>query len=175
MAINFDSLPQEKPVGNLLEPGLYKAHIEKAEMRTPKSGGDDYLVLTLDCKNDAGAVGKVWDNFFDVDKELPRYKLQRLITALRIPITGAFELKDLCKVVAGKDMLVDIGVDEKSDRPRNQIEVFKGEIYYHTSEWAALVGAQTAPDEDLPFIDATDAVDAVEEKVSTPGAETVSY
>lgn len=171
MAINFDALPQSKPAGNLLPAGFYKATISKAEMKTPKNGGNDYLALTLDCVNAQGQSGKVWDNLYDSDKELVRYKLKRFIDALRLPLSGTFELKDLCKVVTGKQLVVDVGVDEKSDRPRNQVEVFKNDLYYPINEWAALTGAVTGTG-DVPFemsdaapapISARDSIDSVVE------------
>lgn len=172
--INFDALPQGKPVGSLLDTGFYKATITKAEMKARPKGGSDYLALTYDCINAAGKKGKIWDNFFDIDKELPRYKIARLITALAIPLTGNFELKDLCKVVTNKQLVVDVGVDEKAERPRNQVEVFKNEIYYPISEWAALAGGAVAAaainSGDVPFtvgedtpatVNARDSIDAV--------------
>ena len=149
MAINYDELPQERPTGGLLEAGKYKADILKAEMKRSQAGAE-YMALTFDLTGIAGEKGKLWDNFFDSDKELPRYKLQRLITALNLNLTGLFELKDLCKIVAGKQIIVDVGVDEKNDRgPRNTVDVFKGEIYYPISEWASLTGdfiTVSAPD-----------------------------
>ena len=149
MAINYDELPQERPTGGLLEAGKYKADILKAEMKRSQAGAE-YMALTFDLTGSEGEKGKLWDTFFDSDKELPRYKLQRLITALNLNLTGLFELKDLCKIVAGKQIIVDVGVDEKNERgPRNTVDVFKGEIYYPISEWASLTGdfiTVSAPD-----------------------------
>ena len=155
MAINFDSLPTTKPAGSMLPVGFAKATITKAEMKTPKNPGKDYLALTLDCVCADGTTGKLWDNLFDSDKSLSQYKLMRFITALRLNLIGDFELKDLCKVVTGKQLVVDIGIDEKGDRPRNTVEVFKNDIYYPINEWAALTGADQAQ----PEIAASDADD----------------
>lgn len=141
MAINFDSLPQTKPNGFLIDKDFYKGTIIEAKMRTPKNGGAEYLAVTFSLTDkDGNAKGKLWDNFFDIDKELPRYKLGRFITALRLPLSGSFELKDLCKIIVNKSVIVDVGVDEKNTPPRNQVDVFNAEIYYHPSEWAALLG-----------------------------------
>ena len=156
MAINFDSLPTSKPVGSLLPTGFAKATITKAEMKTPKTPGKDYLALTMDCVCADGTTGKLWDNLFDSDKSLTQYKLMRFITALKLNLVGDFELKDLCKIVTGKQLVVDIGVDEKSDRPRNTIEVFKNDIYYPINEWAALTGAEQAQAAEISADDADD-------------------
>lgn len=161
MAINFDALPQDKPAGNLLDKGFYRAVIEKAEMKTPKSGGNQYLAVTFNLFDREGkAKGKLWDNFFDVDKELPRYKIARLLTALGLQLSGSFELRDLTKIIVNKQLLVDVSVDEKNTPPRNQVEVFKNEIYYPVAQWAALTGVVT--DSELPFtFDAEDSEDSV--------------
>ena len=128
MAINFDSLPTSKPVGSLLPSGFAKATIAKAEMKAPKNPGKDYLNLTLDCVCANGTTGKLWDILVDSDKSLAQYKLMRFITALKLNLVGDFELKDLCKIIVGKQLVVDIGVDEIGDRPRNVVEVFKHDL-----------------------------------------------
>ncbi len=111
MPISFDSLPQDKPVGALLPKGCYQARIIEATMRTPQNGGDDYLALTYTLKTIEGEdKGKLWDNFFDVDKPIPRYKLQRLLTALGLTALTTFELKDLTKVVVGKTVGTNVEV-----------------------------------------------------------------
>lgn len=160
MPISFDSLPQDKPVGALLPKGCYQARIIEATMRTPQNGGDDYLALTYTLKTIEGEdKGKLWDNFFDVDKPIPRYKLQRLLTALGLTSLTTFELKDLTKVVVGKYMLVDIATDEKATpQPRNTVDVFSGEIFYPIANLAAMVGVVTeeSPLDDDPFIAASD-------------------
>lgn len=157
--INFNELPQDKPVGALIDKGCYVATIVEATMRTPKNGGAEYLALTYTLKTlDGVEKGKFWDNFFDVDKPIPRYKLQRLLTALGLSSLTSFELSDLTKVVNNKAMLVDITTDEKSDTPKNVVDVFSGEIYYPVSEKAAKAGIVPAEkdDDDCPFIDAKD-------------------
>ena len=143
MAINFDQLPQDKPSGfPLLDSGIYKAKIIAAEVKNKGAeGSKDYLALTYDLTTPAGvSKGKLWDNMFDSDKPTPRYKIQRFCTALRLNLTGNIEFKDLAKIVVGKELLVDVSTDEKSEPKRNQVDVFKADIYYHVSELAALTG-----------------------------------
>lgn len=157
--INFNELPQDKPVGALIDKGCYVATIVEATMRTPKNGGADYLALTYTLKTfDGVEKGKFWDNFFDVDKPIPRYKLQRLLTALGLASLTAFELSDLTKIVNNKSMLVDISTDEKSDPPKNVVDVFSGEIYYPMSEKAAKadITSDVKDEDDCPFISAKD-------------------
>ena len=159
MPICFDALPQDKPVNALLEKGKYIAKIVGAEMRTPKNGGTDYLALTYELSGlDNTPAGKFWDNLFEVDKPIPRYKLQRLLTALGLTNLTTFELRDLVKVVNNKSLIVDIATDEKENPPKNVVDVFSGEIYYPIAERAAVTPPQSTFDEedDSPFIDAKD-------------------
>ena len=86
-----------------------------------------------------------------------RYKLQRFITALEIPLSGTFELKDLCKIIPGKNFVVDIMREEREgQRPQGVVDIFTNEIYYpmsQASEIFEIVGGS-------PFINAADALDA---------------
>lgn len=181
MAINFDALPSSAP-SNVLEAGKYRAKIIKAEMRVPKSNpsAPPYLSMTCEMKDSKGkSCGKFWDSLYDSDKDLLRYKLQRFITAMRIPIEGEFELKDLLKVIQGKELVMDISVttNKQTGKEQSGVNVF-GDAYYPIQEWAALCGDYaTAPEgEDLPFtmddpkapINAADAEDAA-------GAEDEDY
>lgn len=169
MAINYDSLPSTKPA-SVLPAGFYKATIIKAEMRTSKNTGANYLSLQYDLNNGKENVGKLFDMQFDSEKEFLRYKLQRFITALRLDLRGSFELKDLCKLVTNKQLIVDVTIDPAKDGnpERNAINSFEHEIYYPISDWAAMTGAvpSTAVEEvpaptdaDAP-IAASDALDA---------------
>ena len=160
MAINFDSLPTEKPGNNfLLEPGRYKATIIEADVKMGTKNPRPYLALTYAITQYPNkSCGKLWDNFFDVDKQLPKYKIKRLVEALGLRLTGSLEFKDLAKIILNKSMVVDICVNEKGDKPKNEVEVFKGDIYYPMSEWASLVGPQMDDDtisaadaDDCPF------------------------
>lgn len=165
MAINFDSLPSENPNGRLLPAGPYKIKIVEAKMLDSKSSNNTYLALTYQLTNTDGvACGKLWDNFFDSDKELLRYKLSRLITALGIKLSGSFELKDLAKIVVNKEMVGYIGTDAKATPPRNTIDVFKDEIFYPVSEWATFTGADV-DDMFTEEVSASDAVDEADESV----------
>lgn len=151
MAINFNELPSSKPV-SVLDSGYYKGEIVKAEMTQSKSSSATYLQITYNLVNKQGkSCGKLWDNLFDSDKEFLRYKLARFITALKIPLTGSFELKDLAKIVVGKSLIIDVGVDDKGQRPRNQVEPFKGDMFYPVEEWASLLGVVTEDNSPVPF------------------------
>jgi hypothetical protein len=101
---------------------------------------------------------------FDSEKEFLRYKLGRFLTALNLNLQGSFELKDLCKLVKGKQLIVDITIEEAKDGnpERNVINSFEHEIYYNISEWASLTGA-TETQSNAPAINARDAIDAVVE------------
>ena len=95
--INFDSLPDNGPKG-LLEKAKYRATIATAEMKT-SAGKPDYLNLSYDLKSltTGKACGRMFDIITEPTHDITRYKLKRFIEALKIPITGEFELKDLSK------------------------------------------------------------------------------
>lgn len=164
MAINFNALPNEKP-NALPNPGTYFATIEKAEMKQPSdSSKPEYLNLTLALQTkDGKSAGKIFDMLSESDKDLIRYKLARFILALEIPITGAFELKDLTKIVTGKKLIVDVAVDDpKKKNPDSPyqakavVDVFTNMIYYPLAEASTIFGIQ-APTGEINAPDAHDA------------------
>lgn len=169
MSINYDSLPSTKP-SNVLAKGFYQATIIKAEMRKSRNTGVDYLSIQYDLNNGKENVGKLYDMQFDSEKEFLRYKLQRFLTALRLDLKGSFELKDLCKLVNGKRLIVDITIEDARDGnpERNTVNSFENEIYYPINDWASLTGASevatTEPNTAAPVseepIAASDALDS---------------
>ena len=104
------------------------------------------------------------------EKEVLRYMLQRFINALQLNLAGSFEMKDLCKLVTGKKLIVDVTSEDSDRGEQNTINSFEHEIYYPISEWASLkagtnlddvVDDVPAPtDADAPAINAADADDA---------------
>lgn len=119
MAINMNSLPTEKPsMSSVIPKGSYIAKIVKAEMRTPKSGKNDYFSAECDITDPASnmSMGKFWINLFESEANLPRYQLARFIKALKLNIQGEFELKDLTKIVNGKSLIIDICPDKDNER-----------------------------------------------------------
>lgn len=171
MAINYDALPSVKPQ-NTIPVGYYMATIIKAEMRKSKNTGNEYLSIQYDLNNGAGVTGKLYDMQMESEKEFLRYKLQRFITALQLNLVGSFEMKDLCKLVNGKKLIVDVTVEDSDQGKRNVINSFEHEIYYPINEWASLTAessgsvldaiednSTTAP----ALINAADALDTNEE------------
>lgn len=169
MAINFNTLPSDKP-NALPEKGSYIATIEKAEMKNPKdTSKPPYLNLTFALKTpDGKSAGKIFDIISESEHELVRYKLSRFITALEIPITGMFELKDLCKIIQGKTIIIDITKEEKEGQnPRAVVDIFTNQIYYSMKDASEIFADWT---EDRP-INASDAADAV----STTTNQNIEY
>jgi hypothetical protein len=175
MAINYDALPSSKPQ-SVLPSGYYMATIVKAEMKRSNNTGSEYLSLQYDLNNGAGVTGKLFDLQMESEKEFLRYKLQRFLTALNLNLTGTFEMKDLCKLVNGKKLIVDVTVEENAQYgKRNTVNSFEHEIYYNVNEWASLNAAPVSPfdaveddvpaptDADAPAINAADALDSSEE------------
>lgn len=151
--INFDDLPNKRPdSGFKIVTGFLKGEIASAEIKDSPNTGASYLALVIDLTDGAGKnCGKLWDNFFDSDKELPRYKLKRLIDATGIQLSGAFTLADLAKVLPRRKLIVDVTEDKKSDRPRATVNVFDNEIYYPINTWALLTEPDATPfDEEIP-------------------------
>ena len=169
MAINFNELPSTKPV-TVLPKGFYMATILKAEMKISKTG-NPYLSLQYDLNDGAGKTGKLFDLQMESEKEFLRYKLQRFINALQLNLAGSFEMKDLCKLVTGKKLIVDVTSEDSDRGEQNTINSFEHEIYYPVSQWASLKAGTSldaivdddipAPtDADAPAINAADADDA---------------
>ena len=150
MSINFNSLPTEKPArGSVIPTGQYCATIVKAEM---KQGKDEtkppYLNMEMDIvdPSSGSGMGKLWAILTESDSPLPRYQLSRLITALGLPITGDFELKDLTKMIVNKKLMVDITPEETKDGKEPQrsiIDINAGQIFYPYEK--------PFVEEDLPF------------------------
>lgn len=159
MAINFNALPSESP--NMLpEKGTYFATIESAEMKAPKDPTKpQYLNLKLGLKDNMGqSKGKIYDIIAESEHNIVRYKLQRFIKALELPITGEFELADLAKIVTGKKLIVDITIDEKSEPRKAVVDVFSNAIFYPVAEAGTLFGCFAI--EEPAGINASDAEDS---------------
>lgn len=167
--INFDALPNTKP--NVLpEPGCYYAIIEKAEMKENKDPAKlPYLHLVFAIQDKNGkSCGKVFDIISESDHDLVRYKIQRFITALELPITGNFELKDLPKIIVGKKLLVDISNDDPKKKDPNSpypikavVDMFSGQIFYPLSEAAIIFKDEDGAPSTEAVFNAPDADDAV--------------
>lgn len=155
MAINFNSLPTEKPaMGTIIAKGNYKVKIVKAEMKQPKDETKpEYLNLELDVTDiiSGTSMGKIWAILTESEAALPRYQLARFIKALNLPITGNFELKDLTKMVVNKELRADICPEEKKDgsAPQRSIIDVSADIFYPLED-TTLVAAEAVLGADVP-------------------------
>ena len=155
MALNFDNLPKSNPNGesnssNVLEKGIYPAVAKRAEMRT-SGKGINYLVVQLAVSSDKGQT-MVFDNFFDMDKPLPRFKLAQFLRAVGTIPSGNFELKDLVKVINNRPLSVALKIEKSDGYPdKNVVDAFDPEIYYAANQAAAPAAAHPANNDDLPF------------------------
>lgn len=154
--INFDTLPNDKPVSQA-EPGAYFGTIEKAEMKQPKDPSKKpYLSVTYGLTNKEGkSFGKFFDLITESEHDIARYKLKRFIVALELPLTGAFELADLTKIIVGKKLILDLVKDTKSEQPRLTVDLFTGMAFYPLSEATEKFGIAAVGE-----INASDAHDA---------------
>ena len=136
MAINFNTLPTEKPaMGNVIPKGHYIAKIRKAEMKTPRDDTKpDYFSAECDITDPVSGspMGKFWINLYESEAPLVRYQLSRFIQALHLPIQGEFDLKDLTKMVNGKELEVDIQPEERKDGkdPQRSVVDISNECFY---------------------------------------------
>ena len=137
MAINFNTIPTEKPsIGTIIPKGTYIGTIVKAEMKTPKydDSKPDYLSIQMKVTDPASntEMGTIFPVFTESEAPLPRYQLGRFIKALGLPITGEFELKDLTKMVVNKQLRVDICPEKTTDGsdPKRSVVDIDAECYY---------------------------------------------
>lgn len=140
MAINFDTLPKEK-ANNIVSPGVYKFEITKAEMRAPYSGeGPDYLALSLKLATlDGKMAGFINDKIVEDPKPSVAYKIQRLIRAVDLDISGEMELADLAKLMIGAKGFVDV-TNFKPDGGNEVaiVNLFEHDCYYKKNERAVV-------------------------------------
>lgn len=160
MAINFDQLPQENPMGDLPAPNVYRGKIVEAEMRQSKNDltKPPYLNLKINLfDKDYKTAGTIYDIVSESDKSVVQYKLSRLLRACGIPLVGSMELKDLAKLVVNKEIALDINHDTPSDpkyKPKAQVDVFTREAYYLPAEFAEiynLTNPDTPINTEVPF------------------------
>lgn len=125
--INFNALPKEFENGNKIIPaGKYTAVVVKAEMKTSKSSNSSYLNIMFECYNDKNEkVGNVFDKQFDSDKAFLQTKLRKFIEAIKLNLSGEFELADLPKVCLGKKCIITVKIGkDMNDNDQNEIDVF---------------------------------------------------
>lgn len=167
MAINFDTIPTTNGSGFALVPeGKHRAKVNKAEMRQAfDKTKPDELNLTLECFDKEGnSIGIVFDTLKEVgntDKgtESQLYKVGRFVRACGIELTGSVDLKDIAKLVVGKEVIVDIEHNTWKEKTTARPSMFNAEIYYAVSEADEvlnkdpLVAMEDADDDDeLPFV-----------------------
>jgi hypothetical protein len=161
MAINFDALPSGKPSGSLIPKGTYYATIDDAQM---KQGLDpskpEYLNVKYKLKTKEGTdAGILYDIISESEHQLMQYKLKRFLYATEISFTGEFELKDLQKVIKGKEIILDTMINDKQEPARATVDLFTNEIYYRLSEAKEIFNLE---DKKTSVINAKDSADADE-------------
>lgn len=147
MAINFDELPKTNESSfTVLENGTYRCKIKEAKIPT----GKDYLQVIFAVTGNNGQSTTIFDNFIDSEKPLPRFKLAQLIRALQIPLTGSFELKDLPKIIVGKELMAAVKQEQNEGySARNVINAFDDDIFSPIA--AGATNATPPANGDVPF------------------------
>jgi hypothetical protein len=167
MAINFNALPQES--GSGMAPGTYKCKVVDVKMRQPADKAKpEYMQLTYELYDYAGnKKGKMVDNFYDSDAQVFQFKFGRLNYAAGLNLVSAIELKDLAKLMPGKEYVVNTIKDKDKDGKESGFltaDIFGGQIFHRLDEFADVIGH----DDSVPFINAPDATDAVAPAAPTP-------
>lgn len=107
--LNFNALPTNKPSQSGMTDGTFKAVVFKSEMRDSKTTpGTQYLNVSF--KTDNGFVN---ENYFDSDKPFLQWKLGQLLKACNVTLSGEGSLKDVAKVIQGKNVMVDVVMNDK--------------------------------------------------------------
>lgn len=153
MAISFDDLPDKKPEGyDLLDEGIHNAVIKNATMEISKTTRQPYMAVQFTCTDPVTKKSTtVFDNFFDSDKPLTRYKLGQFIRALKLQLTGSFELKDLCKVIPNKELCVALKTEQNEGyAARNVVNAYDDSIYYEKEFDAPPFDATSPSDNGAP-------------------------
>lgn len=168
MAINFDSLPSDKPF-SVPEAGTYYATIESAEMKQGKdTSKPPYLNLKYKLKTvDGKSAGTLFDIMAESEHSLVQYKLKRFLQAIGVSFEGEFELKDIAKLCVGKEIIVDTKIEEGTDgkQDRAVVDVLTNEIYYNISEAKDIFGDVGVVSEAINASDAKDATPATNQVV----------
>lgn len=140
MAINFDAIPDKNPSG-AIDPGTYKFKVTKAEMKQPKDLAKPlYLEVAMNMTGMDGKGGSFTDKFFESDSSFLLFKLKRFVQSMGVQLTGGVELKDIAKLVVGKEGVAVINHGENTykgvTKMEAQIDLFNSDCYYHIDEWA---------------------------------------
>lgn len=149
MGINFSELPKDNPF-SVPKPGLYLATIKKAEAFQPKdTSKPEYLAVTYEVVSAEGKkCGNVFDNFFESDSDVVKFKLGRFVSALKLPIVGEMTFKDFAKVLPGRTLVIDIKNVPDDYRGNGamkaEVDLFAREAYYPTEEFESLTGVAPA-------------------------------
>ena len=136
MAITFNKTPVPKPTANNdtlnldnFEEGFYRGEIKAASMKKPKPKmvdgkpvqNPDYLNVQIQLyKEDGKKYLTVFDMFSEPVDPAGMFKLWKLQTftlACGIELEGSFELKDLCKILPDKELMIDVIVEPAGDYP----------------------------------------------------------
>jgi len=162
MGINFDKAPDTNPYG-LIPEGIYRFEIVKAELKPP-ANKDKKAYINMQIKLFDGAnnkKGTLFDKIFDSDAPALLYKLKRLVRAIKVPLSGEVELKDLAKILPGKKGTLEVTQQPDSrfpdDRTKDQaaVKLFGSECFWTWEEYAGLVATDSdtvpAEEEEMPF------------------------
>lgn len=108
--LQFDKMPTAKPAnGSEVVAGRFAAKVFKTQMMVSKTTNNEYLNVSFKLK-DGGFVN---ENYFDSDKPFLQYKLGRLLRACKVQLEGEGTLKDVAKVIADKDVIIDVEVNDR--------------------------------------------------------------
>jgi len=146
MSIQLDGLPTSKPEstgGNypIIPEGKVFLKIIDAQVKQKVDGSGAVINQWLNVSYENATGSRMWDNVFITSNPNVQYKLQRFLTACRIPLTGSLELTDLAMLVKGKEIYADIKHKENDyyNPPKTEatVDIFESDIFYAVGEVAS--------------------------------------
>lgn len=151
MAINFDALPQSNPIGKI-EDDVYFATIVEASMKQGKDPTKPmYLNMRLELKDRFGSkAGTIFDVVTESESAFMMYKISRLVQACKLNITGSMELKDLCKLLTGKQIVLRTQWNKEYNKA--EVKAIGTEIYWKLEDMQTIY-SELHPDGEVPFME----------------------
>lgn len=187
MSINFDQLPKDNPFA-LIPIGYYKFVVAKAEMKPNKDPAKKpFLVITFSLTDSKGNKrGNLFDRIMD-NTTTPAllYKTGRFCNAIGVVLTGEVDLKDLAKLIVGKQGVLEVEHSKDTrtgaapDAVQAQVKLFGSDCFWPLSEWDRLIedagtDGTTPATEESPFV-FSDADGEVPAATAAPAASNTEY
>ena len=144
--LNFDAVPMNNPMG-YVNPGLYLGTIKKREVKEDQKTSKEILTVTFDLTDKDGKKAGTFTEFCrDLDKQIPMYKLNRLMMALGVQLSGEIELRLVANMIKIDEVVVlEIGDNTYNGVTRSQIQVANSQCFWPANMFQGLLAARSNP------------------------------